>query len=108
MGPNLFPNPFAALAAYDFTLPGGSAQRNGIRGDGLFSVDLGLGKQFTLFSYKDHPCTPQLRERRSTCRTQRSSTRPALSSDRHAGHFGNYGAILENPHVIQFKARLRF
>ncbi|HYM08730.1 MAG TPA: hypothetical protein VEU11_19420, partial [Terriglobales bacterium] len=52
-GPNIFRNPAAALAAYGYTLPGDSGQRNGIRGDGYFTIDVGLGKRFTLFSLKD-------------------------------------------------------
>jgi len=47
-GPNVFPNPAAAFEAYTFTLPGQSGQRNGVRADGLFSVDLGVGKRFPM------------------------------------------------------------
>jgi hypothetical protein len=108
-GPNLFANPSAALAAYDFTLPGESGQRNGIRGDGLFSIDLGLGKRFSLFSYKDHPHTLQLRGEAfnvsNTVRFDPASAQLAIDTP---ATFGNYSSVLGNPRVIQFTARYVF
>jgi len=58
---NIFADPAAGLKAYDLTLPGDSGQRNGLRGDGYFTIDVGLGKRFILFSVKDHPHTLQIR-----------------------------------------------
>src|SRR5262249_38265517 len=59
-GPNIFANPATTLAAYSLPLAGDSGPRNGIRGDGPFSIDLGVGKRFTLFQLKDQPHTIQL------------------------------------------------
>src|SRR5262249_49948546 len=47
-GPNLFPNPSAAFAAYGWTMPGGVGERNGVRGDGAFGIDASLSKRFKI------------------------------------------------------------
>jgi hypothetical protein len=108
-GPNIFANPAAALASYDFTLPGESGQRNGIRGQGLFSVDVGLGKKFTLFNVKDHPHTLQIRGEAfnvsNTVRFDPASVQIQIDTP---ATFGNYTGVLGNPRVIQFTARYEF
>jgi hypothetical protein len=108
-GPNIFANPTAALAAYDFTLPGQSGQRNGLRGDGLFSVDLGLGKRFTLFSLKDHPHTLQIRgEAFNVSNTVRFDPQSVETQIDTPATFGNYTGVLGSPRVFQFTARYEF
>jgi hypothetical protein len=108
-GPNIFANPAAALAAYDFTLPGDSGQRNGIRGDGLFSVDLGIGKRFTLFTRKDHPYSLQVRAEAfnvsNTVRFDPASIQAQIDTP---STFGNYTNILGSPRVIQLTGRFEF
>ena len=47
-GPNLFADPNAARAAYDYSYAGQIGQRNGIRGDGFFTIDASLGKRFLM------------------------------------------------------------
>jgi hypothetical protein len=47
-GPNLFPDPKSALDAFGPEYPGGVGTRNGIRGDGVFNIDTGLSKRFTM------------------------------------------------------------
>ena len=56
-GPNLFPDPAAALLSFANTLPGQSGQRNILRGDGYFGIDIGLGKRFVM-PWKDTPQHP--------------------------------------------------
>ena len=108
-GPNVFADPTAALASYDFTLPGESGQRNGIRGQGLFSVDVGLGKRFTLFSLKDHPHTLQIRgEAFNVSNTVRFDPQSVQSEIDSPATFGNYTSVLGGPRVIQFTARYEF
>ncbi len=60
-GPNIFADPAAAYNAYSFTAAGETGQRNGIRGDGVFGIDLGLGKRFHLFNFRDQPHSLQFR-----------------------------------------------
>jgi len=108
-GPNIFANPTAALASYDFTLPGQSGQRNGIRGQGLFSVDVGLGKRFTLFSVRDHPHTLQIRgEAFNVSNTVRFDPQSVQTEIDTPATFGNYTGVLGNPRVVQFTARYEF
>jgi hypothetical protein len=108
-GPNIFANPAAALAAYDFTLPGESGQRNGIRGDGFFTIDVGLAKRFTLFTVKDRPHTLQLRaEAFNVTNTVRFDTNTINLGLADPANFGKYTSTLTNPRVMQFSARYEF
>ena len=108
-GPNIFADAKAALASYDFTLPGESGQRNGIRGNGLFSVDLGVGKRFMLFSVKDHPHTLQIRgEAFNVSNTVRFDPATIQAQIDTPSTFGNYTTVLGSPRVIQFTARYEF
>ena len=46
--PNLFSDPEAAAALFDFTRPGGSGTRNGLNGPGFFTADMTVTKGFRL------------------------------------------------------------
>lgn len=107
-GPNVFPNPAAALASYDYALPGESGQRNGIRGDGYFTIDVGLAKKFTLFTVRDTPHTLQIRgEAFNVTNTVRFNPTSITGLSAPAS-FGKYSATLTNPRVMQFSARYEF
>jgi hypothetical protein len=108
-GPNIWTDPVAALAAYDVSLPGVSGQRNGVRGDGYFSIDAGLGKRFTLFSLKDHPHTLQFRaEAFNITNTVRFDVGTINLTLGDPGNFGKYTDVLTRPRVMQFSARYEF
>ena len=47
-GPNLWSNPALALAGFGETMAGESGSRNTIRGSGIFNIDTGLSKSFTM------------------------------------------------------------
>jgi hypothetical protein len=108
-GPNIFTDPAAAVAAYDLTLPGETGQRNGVRGDGYFTIDVGLGKQFKLFTVKDHPHTLQFRAEAfnvtNSVRFDVGSINMTLGDP---GNFGKYTDVLTRPRVMQFSARYEF
>jgi hypothetical protein len=108
-GPNVFADPAAALKAYGLTLPGESGQRNGIRGDGYFTIDVGLGKRLTLFNLKDHPHTLQIRAEAfnvsNTVRFDINSVNMTLGDP---ANFGKYTGVLTSPRVVQFSARYEF
>ncbi len=46
--PNLFKDPAAAAAQFEFTRPGGSGTRNGLDGPGYFSTDMTVTKGFRM------------------------------------------------------------
>ena len=47
-GPNLWTDPAAALASYGETMAGETGSRNTLRGSGIFGIDTGLSKTFTM------------------------------------------------------------
>jgi hypothetical protein len=108
-GPNLFATPSAALAAYGLPLAGDSGQRNGIRGDGYFGIDLGIGKRFSLFTFKEQPHTLQFRgECFNVTNSVRFDPYNANVNILNPARFGQYTATLTNPRVFQFSARYEF
>ncbi|MEO7145332.1 MAG: hypothetical protein ABI165_17695, partial [Bryobacteraceae bacterium] len=108
-GANIFANPAAALAAYGFTLPGQSGQRNGLRGDGYFTIDLGLAKRFDLFTSGDHLNTLQFRaESFNITNTARFDPQSANLTLGDPNNFGRYTAMLTSPRVFQFSLRYEF
>lgn len=106
-GPNIFADPAAALRSYDFTLVGESGERNGVRGDGFFGVDLGLGKTWKL-PFEGHKL--QFRWEvfnvTNTVRFDVNSLTLDLGSGR--GNFGKYSDTLTDKRVMQFGLRYEF
>ncbi|HEV2664121.1 MAG TPA: hypothetical protein VG324_04380, partial [Blastocatellia bacterium] len=106
-GPNLFPDPATALKSYNNTLVGESGERNGVRGDGFFGIDLGLGKTWKLpieghklqFRWETFNLT-------NTVRFDVDSLTLDLGSGR--ANFGKYSETLTNPRVMQFALRYEF
>jgi hypothetical protein len=108
-GPNMFADPATTMAAYSLPLAGDSGQRNGIRGNGFFGVDLGIGKRFRLFTIKDNPHTIQFRaESFNVTNSVRFDPYTANSSILNPARFGQYTATLVNPRVFQFSLRYEF
>jgi hypothetical protein len=108
-GPNLFANPAQALGAYSLPLAGDAGQRNGIRGDGYFGIDLGIGKRFQLFTLKDQPHTLQFRaEGFNVTNTTRFDASTANLNILNPNLFGQYTATLTRPRVFQFSLRYEF
>jgi len=105
-GPNLFSDPKLALAAYDYTLPGESGQRTGIRGDGFFTVDLGVSKRFRL-PLEGHSL--QFRwESFNLSNTVRFDVNSLTLDLGNTGSFGKYSGVLTQPRVMQFGLRYEF
>jgi hypothetical protein len=105
-GPNLFADPNEGLKAYTFTLPGGVGQRNGLRGDGPFAINLGVAKRFYLpmeghsiqFRWESFNLT-------NTTRFNVSSLSLDLGN---TGTFGKYSGALGPPRQMQFALRYEF
>ncbi len=106
-GPNAFSDPKAALAAFDYTLPGGVGNRNVIRGDGFFTIDTGLGKRFAMPFSEKHSL--QIRwETFNLTNTARFDTGALSVNLGSSGNFGKYSDTLTQPRVMQFGARYEF
>jgi len=104
--PNIFPNPSQAIQSFKNTVAGESGSRNVLRGDGFFSIDLGVGKSWKL------PAEGHLIQFRWETFNLTNSARfdvnsLSLTLDT-ATTFGNYGAMLNNPRVMQFLLRYEF
>jgi hypothetical protein len=89
-------------------LPGETGQRNILRGDGYFGVDLGLAKRWKMpWSEKE---SLQLRWEvfnvSNSSRFDVQSTNNAIDS--FGSSFGNYTRLLTNPRVMQFALRYEF
>jgi hypothetical protein len=106
-GPNIWPNPTAAFQAYAQTPAGQTGQRNGIRGEGPFTLDMGLSKRFHLFTFKDQPHTLLFRaEGFNISNTVRFDAANLNISNQNT--FGKYTSTLGSPRVFQFSARYEF
>ena len=108
-GPNLFADPAVTMAAYSLPLAGDSGQRNGIRGNGFFGIDLGVGKRFNLYTIKDVPHTLQFRaESFNITNSVRFDPYTANVSILNPARFGQYTTTLTKPRVFQFSLRYEF
>jgi hypothetical protein len=108
-GPNLFADPALVYAAYSRTLAGQVGQRNGIRGQGPFSLDTGLGKRFRLYTIRDQTHTLQIRaEGFNITNTARFDPSSASLTYQTQAKFGQYSQTFGSPRVFQFSARYEF
>jgi hypothetical protein len=106
-GPNLFANPAAALAAYSSTMPGETGQRNGIRGDGPFLINLGVAKRVVMPYAESH--SVQLRwETFNLTNTVRFNVASLTLDLGNTGNFGKYSGTLGGPRQMQFALRYEF
>ncbi|QNI37155.1 TonB-dependent receptor [Edaphobacter albus] len=100
-----FANPAAVLAAFDFTLPGGSGTRNPLRGDGFFQEDAGLEKAFSLTERLKVKAGIELFNVTNSVRFDAQSVSSSIGSP---NNFGNATKLLTNPRLAQFHARVEF
>ena len=106
-GPNVFSNPQAARDSFRRTVVGGIGPRNNLRGHGIFSIDMAVGKRFQ---------TPS--EGRSLhCRAEALNPTNSVRFSANAwetlsftfpGSFGNYSDVLIQPRVSQLGLRYEF
>lgn len=107
VGPGLFADPEAALNAFDYELPGGIGTRNGLRGDGVFNIDLNVAKRFYM-PYNERHSLQFRWETFNLTNTARFDV-DSLSLDiSAAGTFGKYSYTLSQPRVMQFGLRYEF
>jgi hypothetical protein len=115
--PNLFRDPLAAYRSFRNARPGESGDRNVLRLPGFFTLDLGLGKSFTMPWSEGHKL--QFRwETFNVSNTQsfdiQTITRQNFGLDidpqftAPANVFGNFDSIQGSPRVMQFGLRYSF
>jgi hypothetical protein len=106
-GPNLFPDPKAALSAFDFTYAGQSGSRNVVRGDGFFGIDTGLSKRFRMPYNENHSVQFRAEAFNVTNSVRFDVNQLTLRVD-NASSFGKYSGTLTTPRVMQFSLRYEF
>jgi hypothetical protein len=106
-GPNIFADPRPALAAYDYTMVDAAGQRNGIRGDGAFAINLGVAKRFVMPYNEKHSL--QLRwETFNLTNSVRFDVFTASLDISSPSSFGKYTSTLGGPRQMQFALRYEF
>ncbi len=106
-GPGLFKDPGYALSAFDYELPGGIGTRNGLRGDGVFNIDLNVAKRFMMPYAEGHSI--QFRwETFNLTNTSRFDVASLSLDISSSGTFGKYSTLLSQPRVMQFGLRYEF
>jgi hypothetical protein len=106
-GPNIFADPAAAFQSFHTTLPGQVGNRNILRGDGYFSIDLGLAKSWSMPYNEKHKL--QFRaEVFNLTNSARFDVNTASGDMDNPNSFGRYGGTLTQPRVMQFGLRYEF
>jgi hypothetical protein len=88
--------------------PGEVGQRNNMRGDGFFGVDLGLAKRWTMPWKDTHSVQFRWEVFNITNSTRFDAQSTNNSIDSFGAQFGNYQRLLTNPRVMQFALRYEF
>ena len=106
-GPNVFSDPAAALASFRQVLPGEVGQRNNLRGDGIFSIDMAIGKRFPL-PFESHSVQFRAEVFNLTNSVRFNANAWETLSFVFPGSFGNYSQVMIPPRVMQFGLRYEF
>jgi Carboxypeptidase regulatory-like domain/TonB dependent receptor len=106
VGPNIFSDPAAAEAAFRPEWPGESGVRNNIIGDGMFNIDTGVSKDFSLGEQRRLEFSWQAFNATNSVRYDVRGAQPSLSYD--PTQFGKYVSTLTMPRFMQFALRFEF
>ncbi len=106
IGPDIFANPAAAEAAFRPEWPGESGVRNNVIGDGMFNVDTGVSKDFSLGEQRRLEFSWQTFNATNSVRYDVRAAQPSLSYD--PTQFGKYLSTLTTPRFMQFALRFVF
>ena len=107
-GPNVFSDPQAAFSSFRQVLPGEIGQRNNLRGHGVFSIDMALGKRFQM-PFEGHSLQFRAEAFNLTNSVRfNTSVLGTLDLSTGSGSFGNYSLLMVPPRVMQFGLRYEF
>ena len=98
--------PVAAEAAFRPEWPGESGVRNNVIGDGMFNVDTGVSKNFSLGEQRRLEFSWQAFNAFNSVRYDVRGAQPSLSYD--PTQFGKYLSTLTTPRFMQFALRFEF
>jgi hypothetical protein len=100
-----FADPAAVFAAFDHALPGESGTRNPLRGDGYFSWDNGLDKEFHMTERFKMQLRWEMFNITNSVRFDSHSISATLDNPQ---NFGQATVLLTNKRLAQFSARVEF
>lgn len=106
IGPDIFADPAAAEAAFRPEWPGESGVRNNIIGNGMFNIDTGVSKDFSLGEQRRLEFSWQAFNATNSVRYDVRTAQPSLSYD--PTQFGKYLSTLTTPRFMQFALRFAF
>jgi hypothetical protein len=106
IGPDIFADPAAAEAAFRPEWPGESGVRNNVIGDGMFNIDTGVSKEFSLGERRRVEFSWQAFNATNSVRYDVRGAQPSLSYD--PTQFGKYLGTLTTPRFMQFALRFEF
>jgi hypothetical protein len=111
IGPDIYQNPAAAIGAYRPDWPGESGVRNNVIGDGMFDIDTGVAKDFSLgeqrrleFSWQAFNTTNSVRY--DVRGPVGNEAQPSIGDS--PATFGLYTSTLTTPRFMQFALRFVF
>jgi hypothetical protein len=106
-GPNLWANPAAAFASFREAFAGEAGGRNQLRGNGLFNIDSGVFKSFTM-PYSEHHRLQFRWETFNLTNSVRFDPNGASTNLLSSASFGKLTSTLTQPRQMQFALRYSF
>lgn len=106
-GPNVFSDAQAGRDSFRQVVVGGIGQRNNLRGHGVFSIDLAIGKRFQMPT-EGHSLQFRVEAFNLTNSVRFNANAWETLSFVFPGSFGNYSDLLVQPRVLQFGLRYEF
>ena len=109
--PNIFANGPAAINSFDYAWAGQAGQRDNIRGDGFFEIDLGLAKRWSMPYNEKHSLQFRwevFNVTNSVVYDVQAGLLTGALGKGSGGSFGNYAGLLTNPRIMQFALRYEF
>lgn len=100
-----FKDPSAVFAAFGHALPGDSGTRNPLRGDGYFSWDTGLDKEFHITEHAKLQLRWEMFNITNSVRFDSHSISATLDNPQ---NFGQATVLLTNKRLAQFSGRIEF
>jgi len=102
---NVFQNPQAALATFDYPYPGQVGSRNILRGPGYFTVDTAVRKTFAITERQHLDFSAEAFNVTNSVRFDVFSAVPEIDV---SGSFGKFTHTLNGPRVLEFMLRYSF